>query len=103
MAHQLFLQDELGNIRFTSKGINELTSYFAQAGIDIRCINTVDEYYLAREAAAPYFENWLEEKASEWPDTDQYRLLRTAVFDNSEALDKELHRFSVKQTLTVIN
>lgn len=103
MTNHLYLEDESGNIRFTHKGINELSPYFEKAGIDIQSIRTVEQYQQAREAASPYFEEWLEDRTSEWPVTDEYELLRTAVLGNSEAVEKALHRFSVKQTLKVIH
>ena len=74
-----FLSDHTGNLRFTSKGASELRPYFAMAGIDINNINTMDDYYQARKAASPYFMEWMNLRAKNWPDNDQFQLLKNAL------------------------
>ncbi|MFC1381334.1 MAG: hypothetical protein G8D84_21755 [gamma proteobacterium symbiont of Clathrolucina costata] len=75
MDNHYYLIDESGRLRFTQKGLSELTPYFAKAGIDIHTINTLDAYNKARDLASPFFTEWLAERASEWPETDQFDLL----------------------------
>ncbi len=35
-----------------------MQAYFAKAGIDIHKIDTVEEYYSARQQSSPYFMEW---------------------------------------------
>jgi len=79
MNHPYYLTDTTGKLRFTKRGLTELQAYFAKAGIDIHKINTVEKYYEARQQAAPYFMEWMAERAEQWPDTAQFRLLRGAI------------------------
>ena len=83
MNHPYYLCDSKGNLRFTSQGLSELRLYFAMAGIDIRTIVTKDDYFKARQVASPYFLSWLEQRALSWPDTDQFNLLKYALFEDS--------------------
>jgi len=83
MNHPYFLCDSKGNLRFTSQGLSELGPYLAMAGIDIRTIVTKGDYFRARQLASPYFLSWLERRANSWPDTDQFNLLRHALFEES--------------------
>lgn len=81
MHHPYYLCDSKGNLRFTPQGLSELGPYLAMAGIDIRSIATKDQYIKARQVASPYFLSWLEQRAQGWPDTDQFNLLRHALFE----------------------
>lgn len=80
MDHPYYLADTTEKLRFTKRGLAELQAYFAKAGIDIHKIDTVEKYYGARQHAAPYFMEWMAERAEQWPDTEQFRLLRGAIF-----------------------
>ena len=102
MGSHYYVSDEAGKLRFTREGLRELTPYLAKAGIDIQDIKTLSAYYRAREQASPFFVERLAERASGWPDTDQFDLLRTATFGTSEALEKKTQRFDLKQSLKVI-
>ncbi len=97
-----YLIDESGNLRFTQDGLAELTPYFAKAGIDIHTVKTLAAYQQARVQASPYFFDWLADNAREWPDTDQYQLLKTALFGTAEELEKATQRFDRKQSFRVI-
>ena len=77
--HPYFLSDNAGNLRFTDKGLSELRPYFAMAGVDINKISTVDAYYQARRAASPYFLEWMNLRAKNWPDSEQFQLLKNAL------------------------
>lgn len=102
MDNHNFLTDEAGNLRFTREGLRELTPYFAKAGIDIQNINTLEAYYQARKQASPFFMEWLAERASGWPDSDQFDLLRTATFGTPEDVEKKIRRFDLKQSLKIV-
>ena len=80
MHHPYYLTDTTGKLRFTKRGITDLQAYFAKAGIDIHTIDTVEKYYWARQQASPYFMEWMAERAEQWTDTEQFRLLRRVIF-----------------------
>ncbi|MAR91672.1 MAG: hypothetical protein SV765_02915 [Pseudomonadota bacterium] len=81
MQHPYYLADTTGKLRFTKQGLSQLRPYFAMAGIDIHKINTVEEYYAARQHASPHFMEWMAERAATWPDNEEFDLLRKALFD----------------------
>lgn len=85
MNHPYYLCDTKGNLRFTSQGLSELGPYLAMAGIDIRTITTKDGYIKARQLASPYFMDWLKRRAENWPDTDQFNLLRQALISGEDS------------------
>ncbi len=102
MDSTYYLTDDVGNLRFTGEGLAEFTAYFAKAGIDIHTIKTLDAYRRARVQASPYFFDWLADKAREWPNTDQYQLLKTVLFGTKEDIEKATERFDKKQSFRVI-
>jgi len=79
MHHPYYLADTTGKLRFTEQGLAELRRYFSKAGIDINKIESVEEYYRARQQASPYFMEWMAERAKQWPDTEQFQLLRGVI------------------------
>ncbi|MBA55352.1 MAG: hypothetical protein CMK89_12930 [Pseudomonadales bacterium] len=79
--HPYYLTDSNGRLCFTQQGLETLRPYFALAGIDIRKIKTEVDYFQARQQSSPYFTDWLKQRAANWPDTDQFNLLRNALFD----------------------
>ena len=83
MRHPYYLADITGKLRFTEQGLRELRPYFAMAGIDINKIDSVEDYYRARQQASPYFMEWMAERARQWPDTEQYQLLRGVILGES--------------------
>ncbi|MBT3205225.1 MAG: hypothetical protein HOM14_03815 [Gammaproteobacteria bacterium] len=84
MTNHVYLIDSDGNLRFTRKGLDELTSYFANSGIDIKTIKTLDDYYKARKEAAPMFMDMLVERSNRWSHNSEFDLLRTALFDHPD-------------------
>lgn len=102
MNSYFYLSDDCGNIRFTKEGLDHLAPLFELAGIDIKNVHTVQDYRLARKQASPYFMQHLADRASVWPDTDQYRLLKTAILGNEKDLQREVHRFEMKKRLKFI-
>ena len=79
--HPYYLADSRGRLRFTKSGKETLRPYFSLAGIDIERITTEAEYFQARQAASPYFMDWLKQRANNWPDSDQFELLKETLFD----------------------
>ena len=88
-----YLYDLHGSIRFTEKGRNELGRYFDMAGVNINEIKTVEDYLFMRKTAAPHFINWLEDRADQWPDTEQFRLLRAATFGTKSEIEGAIENF----------
>lgn len=97
-----YLVDDSGKLRFTREGLQELGSYFALAGIDIKYIKTLEAYKQAREQASPYFLEHLSERASHWPSTDQFDLLKIAVFGSEDDLERESKRLDLKQSFKLV-
>ena len=88
-----FIADTDGNIRFTNTGLKEFQTYFAKAGVNIQEIKTIDAYNQARLAASPGFDSRLKQRASSWPNSPQFTLLKTAVFGTPLELDVAIQRF----------
>jgi hypothetical protein len=81
-----FTVDEHDNLTFTEQGKTEFRSHFGKAGIDIRSIKTLDDFYRARQAAAPFFQDRLTAVAKEGEKTLERRLLiAVAAGDDTEA------------------
>lgn len=83
LHHPYYLTDNKGRLRFTKQGHETLRPYFSLAGIDIGRITTEAEYFQARQTASPYFMNWLGQRATNWPDSDQFELLKEVLFGRS--------------------
>jgi len=102
MNSYFYLSDDCGNIRFTREGLDHLAPLFELAGIDIKNVHTVQDYRLARKQASPYFLQHLSDRALTWPDTDQYRLLKMAILGDENDLQREVHRFEMRQIVKPI-
>lgn len=102
MTKHYYLVDNAGVLRFTQEGLLEFAPYFAKAGIDIRDIKTESAYREARIAASPYFAERLAERASAWPETAEFDLLRTATFGTAEELEKAILKIDRRKSLTVV-
>ncbi len=102
MDKHYYLVDDSGKLRFTRVGLQELGSYFALAGIDIKNIKTLKAYKQAREQSSPFFMQRLSNRSSRWSKTDQFELLRVAVFGSEEDLDDKIKRFDLKQSFNLI-
>jgi len=92
-----YLSDLQGGLRFTQTGVKALTPYFAMAGIDIRQINTIEEYQHAREQASPYFMSWLEQRIAKWPATPEFNLLKAATLGTPGETEKILQQLNKQQ------
>lgn len=99
--HNYFLELH-GKIKFTKEGRARLSSLFELAGINIDDINTVGQYLQARKRASPYFMHHLASRASNWADTEQFRLLKTAVFCDDNELKQETRNFDIKNNLKIV-
>ncbi len=86
-----FTVDGEGNLTFTELGISEYRSYFGKAGIDIRNIKTLEDYYRARNAASPFFEEFLTSRIRKSPKTLENRLL-IAIAEGNDEEAKRLER-----------
>lgn len=86
-----FSVDDEGNLTFTELGISEYRSYFGKAGIDIRNVKTLQDYYKARNAASPYFEEFLTSRLKKGPRTLESRLL-IAIAEGNDEEAKRLER-----------
>ncbi len=87
-----YLSDLQGRLKFTDRGIKELTPYFAMADIDIKRIRTVTAYRRAREIASPYFEAWLAQRTAEWPDNVEFKLLKAATLGTPDEVKAMLNQ-----------
>ena len=83
-----FTVDNDGQLTFTEKGIAEYRSYFGKAGIDIRNIKSMEDYYKARRAASPFFEDRLMARLNKGEQTLEMRILKAIA----QGDDKEYHR-----------
>jgi len=97
-----YLVDQEGKLYFTQEGLHKLSPYFNMAGIDIKEIDTVKAYQNARKQAAPFFMRHLSDRADTWPDTDQFKLLKTAIFGDVVDLEREIRLFDLKKSIKVI-
>jgi len=102
MGAQFFISDEKGNIRFTKEGREYLKPIFELAGININEIQTIKLYKQARKQVSPYFMQYLSNRASSWPDTDQFKLLRAAIFGSDDDLVQEVSRFETKKKIKLV-
>lgn len=102
MDSQLYLLGDDGNIKFTRTGVQCLKPLFDLAGIDTNSIRTVHKYHQARIEASPFFMQHLSKRADGWSDTDQFRLLKAAVFGDGDDLEREIKRFDIKKNLQII-
>lgn len=102
MNQNMYLLGPHGEIRFTREGVERLQPLFNLAGINIKEIKTIGDYLRAREQASPYFIRHLEARASKWPETEQYKLLRVAIFGNEAELQDEVYRYDMKKNLRLV-
>lgn len=79
-----------GHLTFTPLGLTEHRSYFGQAGIDIRKVKTLADYYRARRAASPFFNDRLAKRLTPLANTLEKRILLALANDD----DPNFHRLS---------
>ena len=93
MNSYFYLLDDCGNIRFTKEGLDHLAPLFELASIDIKNVRTMHDYRLSRKQTSPCFLQHFSRRTLTWPDTDQFRLLKTAILGNEKNLQREEYRF----------
>jgi hypothetical protein len=81
-----------GSVRFSERRKKELRGYFAMAGINIDSIKTKKDYLEARQAASPYFEEWLESIVTSKPMTTERKMLLETLRGN----DAEVARLKIR-------
>lgn len=67
-----------------------MAPYFSKAGINIHQITTLESYLTARRQAAPYFLEWLTDKVSDLPLSDESSLLMQLISLDTDTFDKAL-------------
>jgi hypothetical protein len=77
-----FSVDGEGNLTFTALGLTEHRRYFGQAGIDIRTVKTLDDFYRARRAASPFFNGRLAKRLAPLANTLEKRILLALANDD---------------------
>ena len=106
MQSQDYIVDNDGNFRFTKVGLDNQASLLAKAGIDAKSIKTYEEYLQAREAASPYFVDYLQEEAEKLlkgkPNTIEWKAIRSIAFGSPEEQDKMLEKLKRKQTFKIV-
>ena len=106
MQTQDYIVDDDGNFRFTNTGLDNQAPLLAKAGIDARLIKTHREYLQARQAASPYFLEYLREEMDKRldgkPDTLEWQAIRSIVFGSPDEQDKVLEKVRLKQSMRII-
>jgi hypothetical protein len=103
MEVKSYIVDDQGNFRFTKAGLEDQTRLLAKAGIDARSIKTYAEYIKARQAARPYFWEYLQEETEKRlkgkPDTIEWQAIRSIVFGTREEQNLLLKKLELKRKL----
>ena len=106
MQSQDYIVDNDGNFRFTKVGLDNQASLLAKAGIDASSIKTYEEYLQAREAASPYFAEYLQEETERLlkgkPDTIEWQAIRSIAFGSPDEQDRLLEKLKRKQTFKIV-
>lgn len=101
-----YIVDDQGNFRFTKVGLDNQAPLLAKAGIDARCIKTYAEYIQARQAASPYFMEYLQEETAKVlegkPDTLEWQAIRSLAFGSPEEQDQLLEKLRRKQLFKIV-
>lgn len=101
-----YLVDQYGNFRFTSKGLENQTKLLAKAGIDAGSIKTFEGYLQARQAAKPFFLEYLQEEIDKQlegrPDTIEWQAIRSIAYGSTEDQDQMLEKVRRKQSLKTV-
>ncbi|VAW63373.1 hypothetical protein MNBD_GAMMA09-550, partial [hydrothermal vent metagenome] len=67
--------------------------------INLNEIRTIKAYKLARKQVSSYFMQHLANRASGWPDTDQFKLLKAAIFCPADDFEQKIRHFDLKKSL----
>lgn len=106
MQTQDYIVDDQGNFRFTKVGLNNQEPLLAKAGIDAKSIKTYADYIQARQAASPYFMEYLQEETEHLlngkPDTLEWQAIRSIAFGTHEEQKQLLEKLKRKQSFRTV-
>ena len=106
MQSQDYIVDNDGNFRFTKVGLDNQTLLLAKAGIDAESIKTYEEYLQVREAASPFFVEYLQEETERLlkgqPDTIEWQAIRSIAFGSADEQDRLLEKLKRKKSFKII-
>ena len=106
MQTQNYILDDQGNFRFTKTGLENEAPLLAKAGINAQSIKTYREYLQARQAASPYFMEFLQEETDKRligkPDSLEWQAIQSIAYGSSEEQTKLLAKLKRKQSLKII-
>lgn len=101
-----YLVDNHGNFRFTRAGLANQEPLLAKVGIDTGSIKTYEEYLQARQAASPFFLEYLQEETDKQlegkPDTVEWQAVRSIAYGSPEEQDQLLKKLKHKQALKTV-
>jgi hypothetical protein len=106
MEVKSYIVDDQGNFRFTKAGFEDQARLLAKAGIDARSIKTYAEYIKARQAARPYFWEYLQEETEKRlkgkPNTLEWQVIRSIAFGTPEEQNLLLEKLKRKKKLKLV-
>ncbi len=106
MQTQNYVVDSNGNFRFTKTGLKSQAPLLAKAGIDAQGIKTYDHYVQARQAASPYFLEYLKEEADKMlkgkPQSTEWLAIRSIAYGTAEDQIKWLNKLKLKKSFTIV-
>lgn len=106
MRTQDYLVDDQGNFRFTRVGLDNQAPLLAMAGFDAKNIKTYADYIQARQAASPYFMEYLQEETEKRlagkPNTVEWRAIRSIVLGTRKEQESLLGKLRNKQKLSSV-
>ena len=98
-----YIVDNNGNFRFTKMGLESQEPLLAKAGIEAKSIKTYTQYIKAREAASPYFLEYLREESDKHlkdkPDTLEWQALRSIICGSEDETSLLLEKMRKKKTI----
>lgn len=101
-----YIVDDQGNFRFTRVGLDSQAPLLAKAGIDANAIKTYAEYIQARQAARPFFMEYLQEETDQRlegkPDTVEWQAIRSIAFGTPEEQERMLEKLKRKQSFKLV-
>ena len=101
-----YIVDGQGNFRFTKVGIESQAPLLVKAGIDATAIKTYTQYIQARQAASPYFLEYLREETDKMltgkPDTLEWQAIRSIAFGNQDEQQALLKKIKLKQSFRLV-
>lgn len=101
-----YIVDGQGNFRFTAVGLDSQAPLLAKAGIDAKTIKTYSQYIHARQAASPYFMEYLQEETdkrlSGKPDTLEWQAIRSIAYGSQDEQQELLRKMKLKQSFKIV-